>query len=401
MQRTVPDASARGGAGRAVLSGFCASLVAVGLGRFAYTPLIPALIAAGWFAPAAAAYLAAGNLAGYLAGALAARPLARRLPAAPLLRGMMALSAASFLACAWHAGFAWFLLWRFIAGVAGAVLMIVAASLVLPHVPPARRGRASGFIFLGIGAGIALSGTLLPLLLRGGLPLTWVALGVLGCALTALAWGGWPGGAPATPPTAPPRHAGRRIAALYASYGLTAAGLVPHFVFLADFVARGLGRGVAAGAWVWVLFGLGAAAGPVLAGIAADRIGFAVALRLLWALAAAGIGVLALTSAPAAVAASALVVGACGPASTALVLGRVHELLPGRTAAQAGAWARATIAFALLQAVAAYALSFVFARTGDYAVLFAAGGAALLLALAIDLSGNRRGSGPAAPAHTK
>ena len=194
-------------------------------------------------------------------------------------------------------------------------------------------------------------------------------------------------------PTAPRRHAGRRIAALYASYGLTAAGLVPHFVFLADFVARGLGRGVAAGAWAWVLFGLGAAAGPVLAGTAADRIGFAVALRLLWALAAAGIGVLAFTSAPAAVAASALVVGTCGPASTALALGRIHELLPGRPAAQAGAWGRATIAFALLQAIAAYALSFVFARTGDYAVLFAVGGAALLLALAIDLAGDWRGSG--------
>ncbi len=81
------------------------------------------------------------------------------------------------------------------------------------------------------------------------------------------------------------------------------------------------------------------------------------------------------------------------------MLGRVHELLPGRTAAQASAWARATIAFALLQAIAAYALSFVFARTGDYAVLFAVGGAALLLALAIDLAGDWRGSGcaPALP----
>jgi len=36
----------------------------LGLARFAYTPLIPALIAAKWFSPAEAVYLGAANLAG-------------------------------------------------------------------------------------------------------------------------------------------------------------------------------------------------------------------------------------------------------------------------------------------------------------------------------------------------
>jgi hypothetical protein len=40
---------------RAVLSAFCASLIGIGLARFAYTPLLPAIIADHWFAPAAAA----------------------------------------------------------------------------------------------------------------------------------------------------------------------------------------------------------------------------------------------------------------------------------------------------------------------------------------------------------
>lgn len=396
MQRSVaePDVMGgpMGGAGRSVLSGFCAAFVAVGLGRFAYTPLIPALVAAHWFAPAAAVYLAAANLAGYLAGALAARPLARRLPTTPLLRAMMVLASGSFAACALHADFAWFLLWRFVAGLAGGVLMVLAASVVLPHVAPRRRGRASGAIFLGVGSGIALSGTVLPLLLRAGLPATWLGLGALGAAATALAWGGWPRGAPAAARAArPPLHsAGRPVAALYASYGLNAVGLVPHFVFFADFVARGLGRGVAAGAAAWALFGLGAAAGPVLAGTVADRIGFGLALRLVFALQAGFVGVLAVTGAAPVVVASALVVGACTPASTALVLGRIHELLPGAGAAQAGAWARATVAFAAMQAVAAYALSFVFAHTGNFALLFAAGAAALLIALAIDMAAARR-----------
>jgi hypothetical protein len=56
---------------RATASALCAILVGIGLARFAYTPLIPALVEAGWFTPAEAAYLGAANLAGYLAGALA------------------------------------------------------------------------------------------------------------------------------------------------------------------------------------------------------------------------------------------------------------------------------------------------------------------------------------------
>src|ERR1700738_324685 len=59
-------------------AGLCASLVGLGLARFAYTPLIPALITAKWFSPAEAVYLGAANLAGYLAGALIARELGKR-----------------------------------------------------------------------------------------------------------------------------------------------------------------------------------------------------------------------------------------------------------------------------------------------------------------------------------
>jgi Uncharacterised MFS-type transporter YbfB len=55
---------------RAVLSGLCATLVGIGLARFAYTPLIPALIATRWFSAPESVYLGAANLAGYLGGAL-------------------------------------------------------------------------------------------------------------------------------------------------------------------------------------------------------------------------------------------------------------------------------------------------------------------------------------------
>jgi hypothetical protein len=68
------------------------------------------------------------------------------------------------------------------------------------------------------------------------------------------------------------------------------------------------------------------------------------------------------------------------------VLGRVHELIPHDSQAQKAAWSGATAAFALGQAGAAYGFSFLFAETGGYAMLFALGAAALILALAIDLA---------------
>src|SRR5947208_13766291 len=93
---------------RATLSGTCASLVGIGLARFAYTPLLPAIIDAHWFSPSSSTYLGAANLAGYLGGALLARPLALRIPTPIVLRGMMLLATAAFFACAFRSPFAWF-----------------------------------------------------------------------------------------------------------------------------------------------------------------------------------------------------------------------------------------------------------------------------------------------------
>ena len=70
-----------------------------------------------------------------------------------------------------------------------------------------------------------------------------------------------------------------------------------------------------------------------------------------------------------------------------LVLGRIGELLPHDVEQQKAAWLRATVGFALMQAAAAYGLSFVFARnSGDYRPLFLIGSAAMIAALAIDLA---------------
>jgi predicted MFS family arabinose efflux permease len=377
------------GAWSGTFAALCAILVGVGLARFAYTPLIPALVEERWFTPPEAAYLGAANLAGYLAGALLGPVMAARIPVRVLLRGMMLAAAVSFLSCAAPLPFAWFFLWRFVSGLAGAVLMVLAAPTVLPHVPAERRGLAGGVIFTSVGLGIAASGTLIPLLLGLGLRETWIGLGLLSLALTLAAWTGWPHAGPLDGAQAavsqPPLRTALRLGALYLEYALNAVGVVPHMVFLVDFIARGLERGVAVGSWHWVLFGIGAITGPVLAGGLADRIGFGPALRVALLTQTICVGWLALRTNGFALVVSCVVVGAFLPGSVSLVLGRVRELAHGEGEAQR-AWTFATLAFAIGQAIAAYGFSFLFSRTGSYALLFGLGAAALALAFIIDLA---------------
>jgi predicted MFS family arabinose efflux permease len=385
----------------AALAALGACLMGIGLARFAYTPLIPALIGAEWFTPGQAAYIGAANLAGYLAGALLARWLAARIAVQHVLRGMMMLVAVAFLACAFRPGFAVFSSWRFGAGFAGGAIMVLAAPLAMARAPAGLRGRIGGLIFTGVGLGIATSGTLVPLLLRQGLPATWIGLGAVSLVVTGLCWRLWPD-AGSMPPF-PAGHASRHSPAsraLVLEYGLNAVGLVPHMVFLVDFVARGLGLGLATGAAFWVLYGLAAVAGPMAAGWVGDRIGFAAALRLGFAVQAAAVALPIFASGMLPLGISCVVMGAFTPGIVPLVLGRIHGLATGDPHLQRALWTQSAASFALMQALAAYALSFIFARGAGYGPLFAIGASALVMALAVDLAASvsRRPAGPTSSA---
>jgi MFS family permease len=383
-------------AGWGILAGFSASLVGIGLARFAYTPLLPAIIGAQWFEPSKAAYLGAANLAGYLVGAIFGRSMAAKTSTVFTLRAMMLLASLAFFACAWPVSFVWFFAWRFLSGTSGGALMVLAAPTVLAHVPASRRGLAGGIIFMGVGVGIAASGTLVPLLLEQGLRQTWLGLGVIALVLTAIAWRGWPRAhAPAATPTPHRRPAANgTLKALYVEYALNAAGWVPHMIFLVDFVARGMGQGLQVGAQYWVLFGLGATVGPLLAGVAADRVGFGRALRVSFIIEAISVAVPALGLGSVWLMISSVVVGAFVTGTVPLMLGRVHELLARHPAQQHSAWQTATVGFALFQAVAAYGLSFLFSYSGgNYSVLFIIGTSAMLLAFVIDVAVGRATDG--------
>ena len=354
-----------------------AVLVGIGLGRFAYTPLLPLLVERGWVSEAGGAFAGASNLAGYLVGALAAQALAANPRRAAILNGAMLAAALSLAACALPLGVAWLSIMRFAAGIAGGLVMVLGPSAILARTPAPAKGRVSGAIFVGVGLGIIVSGALLPSLAALGLSAAWAALGIAGLVLTAAAWRHWPSApVPAKTASAGVKKAPLALVLIVVAYATDGIGFVPHTLFLSDFVARGLGLGEAAGGLAWALFGIGAVIGAPACGLLATRIGLGPALVAALAAKAVAVAMPLVSVAPFALAASALVTGALTPGMVALAAGLAAQLMDGP--AQARLFGTMTIAFALAQAGGAYALSALFAQSGSHLPLFAVGAGVLL-----------------------
>lgn len=390
---TAPAAPSRPFFGPAI-AGFCGLLIGVGMGRFGYPPLIPSMVEAGWAAPATLHLAGAFNLAGYVVGAVTALPAARLLGVRP------AIALAAILATLAFAGSAvplpgWlFIALRALSGFTGGLMMIVLPPVIGNVVAPSHRGRAGGLAFAGVGTGFVLSGTAVPLLAGGGPAPAWIALSLAlelaSIILIAL-----------MPRSPPPQHpvagAGKPVrtwhwtgpfVGLALAYCGAAVGYVPHTLFFVDHVARDLGHGLAAGGWVWIAAGLTAVAAPLVAGFAADRFGFALALRIVVGLMALGALMPAFTSALPLLIVSAMLCGGLMIGLGSLAAGRTREIVGAE--AHAGAWAVQTILFALAQAAAAYGFTALLAATHNHALVFASAGAIMAAGLAVDMAMARR-----------
>lgn len=366
----------------APLAGAAALCSGIGLARFAYVPAFPAMVAAGWVDGGGAGLLGALNLTGYLMGALGGRRLAGRLGVPAALDLGMALVVLSCLACAWPGGLAWLGPWRGLAGFAGGVLMALAGPAVQAVVPPARRPAAAGTVVSGVGGGVVLGALAVPALLPLGVSSIWLGLGLMSLLLWLPLRRYWP--APpaeevaAGPGAAAPPRRWPGVTGLMVVYGLSAAGMVPPMIYLADLGMRGRGLGAAAVALLWALFGLGAMAGTLLGGRIAGRAGGMRTLALWMGVQAIALGA-ALLPGGAAVLLAAPLSGFAGVGASAVALAAARELAgPG-----AGlVWSRATVLYALAQAATGFVLAALFRASGEaHAAVFGAGLGLSLLAL--------------------
>lgn len=357
---------------------------ALGLARFAYGLFVPAMRGELGWTMAEAGGLTTANGVGYLVGALVTARLARRHGLAAAYRGGMVLTALALAATAGSGAYPALLGARAVAGFAGALVFVSGGVLAARLADRAGSPALIPVYFAGAGAGVALSGFGIPLLLAGAADrwaLGWLALAVATALATLASWRAAHEGADAgpgvrtdagaaapVPPAAGPAapHSLRawwRIAGVYTLFG---AGYIAYVTFLSVYLTSRHAP-LAMVVSTWVLIGLAATVAPVLwrRPLAARRGPGGLAVLLLAVVAAALLPLLG--SGRPVVIASALVFGATFMMVPSAVTSMVTAATPGPEAT--GLLASLTVAFAAGQTLGPWLSGLVADRTGPAASL--------------------------------
>lgn len=248
------------------VAGLLALAVAMGIGRFAFTPILPLMQADAGLTLAQGGWLASANYLGYLVGALTVTRIS--WSAETLLRAGLWLVVITTAAMGVDASWSGWLLWRFIAGLASGWTFVGTSSLCIARLSAAGRGRQSGIVFSGVGCGIMFAGLacMALALLQQSSARIWLWLGaaaLLGLLGASMMWRlPAPAGTAPDPGQAAPApaaaQAGRLHWGLIICYGFFGFGYILPATFLpaqarlliADPLVFGL---------TWPVFGLAAA----------------------------------------------------------------------------------------------------------------------------------------------
>ena len=268
---------------RVALTGLVCLAVAMGLGRFAFTPILPMMLHDGVVDLREASWLASGNYLGYLLGALACalQPwLWARWPRAPLPRfsslirtGLLA-TALLTLGMALHLPMAWGAL-RVAAGLASALVFVYTSGWCLSQLTRMGRPAWGAAIYAGPGAGIVVSGLAASAMVAQGWTSeqAWLCMAVLAGVGTLAAWPvlasresdteRLAASAPAHATGQPSAHGRVEQGLLVFGYGLAGFGYIISATFLPVIARSALPGSV----WLdlfWPLFGLGVMVGALL-----------------------------------------------------------------------------------------------------------------------------------------
>ena len=244
-----------------------APTIGLGIGRFAYSLVLPDMRDTLGWSYSAAGFMNTVNAAGYLAGALIAAPLSRRLGLLMLVRGGTLAAILSLALCAVSANFALLSFARGLAGIGAALSFVAGGALAatLAQTDAQRSGLLLSLFYAGPGLGILLSGLLSPFLLQefgpGSWWIVWLAMTVVSLLLyVPLRSTRVPAGAPLAE-----GESGRfeisPVARYLAGYLLFGVGYIAYMTFMIAFVSDSGGGAVAQSSF-WSLIGLSAFASP-------------------------------------------------------------------------------------------------------------------------------------------
>jgi uncharacterized membrane protein YciS (DUF1049 family) len=176
----------RRGAWRAALACMVTLAVAMGLGRFAFTPMLPIMLGEGKLELAGGGVLASLNYLGYFLGAVSCAAIG--IKASSMVRGGLAATAALLIGMGLLHSFAGWGILRAAAGVMSAWVFVFASGWGLRRLAETNSPTLAGVIYTGPGIGIAMTGLLGGALGRWGSEVGWIGLGLLAVVLIAAIW---------------------------------------------------------------------------------------------------------------------------------------------------------------------------------------------------------------------
>ncbi len=272
--------------------GILGMMVAMGFGRFAFTPILPLMQRDLGINHGLAGELASLNYMGYLAGALICAVWPRILRSTVVnLTALTVCISTTLLMGLTHSPHWWGIL-RLLAGIASAMLFVVIAIEVSESLVRSRHSRWSSVLYGGIGLGIAVSGLCVPLLDRwGGWSLAWVGMGSISVvvALTGIVVAGKRRGSIAVPHGTPhPPGSLTGITRLAFAYFLEGVGYIVSATFLVTMIAHTPGLETFA-PLSWVVVGLAAAPSTIIWQNLAGRTSVKAALTAAYLLQAGGL----------------------------------------------------------------------------------------------------------------
>lgn len=352
-----------------VLSGFAASLVGIGLSRFAYTPATPYLINQGWLDENHIFWVGSANFLGYFIGAFSSPYILRLTSPRYALRLAFFMSGLSFLCCCYPYGSLWFMIWRFIVGFSGGVLTAVAAPTLLSAIDPKDRARSGGIMFSGVGLGLLLSALFTPMIASIKVYYYWGALFLITLIFFIITYQFIPN---TNFEHIKKSYKSKRIDYfIYLTYGINAAAFMPYILFLVNFVLLRTIPSTYFASIIWLVYAFGAFLGVIILGIAAKKTSYRSVIFLMnFVQLFASFLLLLFPDLKITLLLLALIMGAATPGIVPLYLGLIGELSSSDPQIQQIIWSRAVSAFALSQAIAAYMFTWLFYIIENYILIF-------------------------------
>ena len=288
--------------------------VGLGIGRFAYSLVLPDMRDALGWSYSAAGFLNTINAAGYLAGALVASRIIKRFGLAATVRWGTLACVLSLALCALSGNFVVLNFARLLVGIGAAVAFVGGASLAatIAQSRPERADFLLSLFYAGPGLGILSSGLIAPFVLQAFGPgswwIVWWAMTLLSIVLTLpllLAPIGIDAGIIGT---APAKFTIRPVLIYLIGYFLFGAGYIAYMTFMIAYV-RDAGGGASAQSAFWCLIGLSAFVTPWLWRRVLSRHNGGLSTTMILAVNAIGAALPLLGHSPAWLATSALVFG--------------------------------------------------------------------------------------------